>query len=358
MGIKGLTAFLRKQCKDVFHQENISLFRHKMITVDASLYIYKYKSIYQDKWLQSVLNLVLILRKADVHCMFIFDGNCPEEKLNERKIRSERKNDTTARADLLELDLATYIETGIISDNMQAVYEKELKNVEVKPLLSQRNQACIASVIEQKINKLRGSVVKMTSNDTQALKELCDAMKIPYMTANGEAEKLCAILTQKKVADAVLTDDSDVIAYGASLVITQLNVQTGECTVIVPSEVTDHLQVTYEQFVDFCIMCGTDFNSNIAKIGPVKAFKLIQTFGSIEQIEKNEQVDVSCLNYVRVRELISDGTDNGKIVTGIKTIWCGRPDVNKVKLFAVTNNIRVSESQIEESCCVTKITIK
>lgn len=358
MGIKGLTAFLRKQCLDVFHQENISIFRHKMVTVDASLYIYKYKSIYQDKWLQSLLNLVLILRKADVHCMFIFDGICPNEKLHERKIRSERKNDTATRADLLELDLATYIETGIISDNMQAIYDKELNNVEVRPLLSQKNQASIASVIEQKINRLRGSVIKMTTADIDSLKELCDAMKIPYMTAHGEAEKLCAILTQKQIADAVLTDDSDVIAYGASLVITQLNVQSGQCTVIVPSEVIDHLQLSYEQFVDFCIMCGTDFNSNITKIGPVKAFKLIQTFGSIEQIEKNEHIDVSCLNHKRVRELISDGTDNGKIVSDIKTIWCGRPDVNKVKLFAVRNNIRVSESQIEDSCCVTKISFK
>jgi len=49
-----------------------------------------------------------------------------------------------------------------------------------------------------------------------------------------------------------------------------------ESTIVELHEVLNALSLTYEQFIDFCILCGCDYTSKIAGIGPVKALKLIQ----------------------------------------------------------------------------------
>ena len=44
-------------------------------------------------------------------------------------------------------------------------------------------------------------------------------------------------------------------------------------------------EMTMEQFVDLCILCGCDYTCNIGGVGPVKAFNYIKsTDGTIEQV--------------------------------------------------------------------------
>ena len=44
------------------------------------------------------------------------------------------------------------------------------------------------------------------------------------------------------------------------------------------------LDLTEEQFIDMCILCGCDYALKIEGIGPVKAYKLIKQFKCIEKI--------------------------------------------------------------------------
>jgi len=46
--------------------------------------------------------------------------------------------------------------------------------------------------------------------------------------------------------------------------------------------------MTSAQFLDFCVLLGTDASPRIPKVGPVTAAKLIQQYGSIEGILENE----------------------------------------------------------------------
>ena len=43
------------------------------------------------------------------------------------------------------------------------------------------------------------------------------------------------------------------------------------------------LNLTWDQFIDVCIMCGCDYCDSIKGIGPVKALSLIKQHGSIEE---------------------------------------------------------------------------
>lgn len=46
------------------------------------------------------------------------------------------------------------------------------------------------------------------------------------------------------------------------------------------------LELTMDQFIDLCIMCGCDYANNIRGIGAVRALSLMKQHGSIEAVVK------------------------------------------------------------------------
>ena len=91
-------------------------------------------------------------------------------------------------------------------------------------------------------------------------------------------------------------------------------------------------------------MCGCDYNKNIFRVGPEKAYKYIQKYSSIEGIAANTKLDVSILNHVRGRELFRDYE---KVAYKIK--YCGTPDFQKLEEFIFKNNIRCSVEGLKKS---------
>jgi len=54
------------------------------------------------------------------------------------------------------------------------------------------------------------------------------------------------------------------------------------------------MELTNEEFIDMCILCGCDYSPKIEGIGPVKAYKFIKDFHTIENViayckEENER---------------------------------------------------------------------
>ncbi len=80
-------------------------------------------------------------------------------------------------------------------------------------------------------------------------------------------------------------------------------------------------------------MCGTDYNKNIFKVGPIKAYSLIKEHKNIDNIP----VDVSVLNHERVRHLFK----NYEKLDIDSIEYCGIPDHKEVELFMVENNVRI-----------------
>jgi 5'-3' exonuclease len=112
--------------------------------------------------------------------------------------------------------------------------------------------------------------------------------------------------------DAVYSSDSDNLAYGCPRVIVgppmmmfdQVSKEyQHQVTSIEIADVLQAMQISYPMFLDFCIMCGCDYNTNIPNVGPVKALKLITTHESIDAIP--EEYDRSTLCYERCREMFT-----------------------------------------------------
>jgi 5'-3' exonuclease len=179
----------------------------------------------------------------------------------------------------------------------------------------------------------------LNNQDFEILKELLTVFGIQYFTAQGEGELLCSKLVKNGLADAVLTEDTDVLASGSHVMLCDANLKLKEFTLIKLEKILEKLDLNQESFLDFCIMLGTDFNENIPRVGPVKSLKYIKEYSSLENVEK--QIDVSCLSYQRTRKIFTDEEEfELKLVS--KNV-----DYEKLEKRVLENRLRTSLDNIK-----------
>ena len=336
MGINGLNKFLRQKCPSVFVETHLSEFRYKKCAVDISLFIFKYKTIFGDDWLASIINLVCCLKRNQIHACFIYDTSAPVEKQAERQERKDKRVKLEARILALEEALEKAKTTNCVD---QILYD--LIKEEVKPRLLLVNKPRInLAQVEEEIQRIKKQVVCITKKDIDDTKNILDLLGVPHFQANMEAETTCADLCIRGDVDMVISEDTDVLAYECPVFCTKINTGTDTCVIINYNKVLEELDFTKEQFLDFCIMCGTDYNENIFKIGPVKSYNLIKTHKTIDSLKLP---DISCLNHVRCRELFREYQKfDGKIP------YCKPFDYNGICEFLFVNNIKFNSSKIKK----------
>jgi len=93
-------------------------------------------------------------------------------------------------------------------------------------------------------------------------------------------------------------------------------------------------------------MCGTDYNKNIPKVGPKKAYFFITTHGSLEKVEQGTELDLSILNYPKTRELFQEYKQ-----TEQKVPYCGQPDFEKLRKFGSRNSISIPPDDLVKAFC-------
>jgi len=125
---------------------------------------------------------------------------------------------------------------------------------------------------------------------------LLDAMGIPYVQAPSEGEAQAAFMAIRGDVDYVASQDYDSLLFGAPRVVRNLAI-TGRRKiprknvyidvppeVIILEEELTRLGISREQLVDIGIMCGTDYNAGLQKVGPKRALKLIREHGCLEAV--------------------------------------------------------------------------
>lgn len=343
MGIKNLNKFLRATCPEVFEEIHLSEFAFKRIAIDTSLYMCSYKAIYgEDGWLRAFVNLVACLRKNEVHCIFIYDGIATADKDVEKKRRSEQRDKLSQRIYDLEEAVRLYHSTGEVSP-LLIEFQKKRKIAQPR-LLSKTPQITIdIQSIEYHLGKMQKQSFSVTKEDFIKTRELFKILDVPFFQAELEAETVCADLCKRELVDAVLSEDTDVMAYACPIFLTKINTNTSTCFRIDYNNVLSKLGLSSESFLDFCIMCGTDYNDNIFRVGPTKAYAYISRYENIEGVSSVINVDI--LKYERVRELFRsyEGAKIGKIP------YCGFPDFPKLALFATEHNIKTDISSLKKS---------
>lgn len=328
MGIRNLHTFLRKTVPMIYQEVSLTKFAYKRIAIDLSIYLCKYKALYKEKWIDAFLNLVTCLRSNEIHFIFILDSKSPPEKDEEKRFRQLQREKLRARITEMESAFRLLLEKNEISTCLQKyVNPKNRTVVDIQQISSD-------------IDRLKSNLLEIRVEDFVVVKQLFDILNVPYYYGVSEAEATCAHLCLNGQVDAVLTEDTDILAYGCPFSLHKLNIHSNTVMMIEMKNLLTMLEISYPQFRDFCIMCGTDYNTNVPKIGPERAYRLIKEHKSIENI--SNLVDTSVLKYQDVRRLFTND-----IVFDIpEDDYCGKPNRDDLSLFMFRNNSYVDIAQV------------
>lgn len=235
MGVKGLFKVIKDNAPDAISAETTAQFANKRVAIDASIAVFQWCSIGRARnivngrgafinHIQGAFFRTVAILSAGITPIYVFDGKAPVAKQRTLDIRRELR--------------------------------------------------------------AKNETTRLTINVFDEVRKLLTLMGVPVIIAKGEAEATAAALVKADIADAIATEDLDALAFGAATMIRKLDT-TNKITVIDLEKVLAGLDLTYYQFVDFCILLGTDYSPTIRGIGQKRALSLIREHKSIENILKH-----------------------------------------------------------------------
>jgi flap endonuclease-1 len=192
----------------------------------------------------------------------------------------------------------------------------EMKRGELAKRASKRDEAeqalqtAIEAGNEEDIARFSRRTVRLEQYQIDECKKLLDLMGVPYVQAPCEAEAECAALCRAGKAYATATEDMDALAHATPILLRHLSYSAGGGHDVISIDyptILEDAELTREQFVDFCILCGCDYCDSIHGIGPKKAYEMIRQYGSIEKIidvlDKTKYQIPEDFDFVSAREL-------------------------------------------------------
>jgi len=135
------------------------------------------------------------------------------------------------------------------------------------------------------IEKFGKRTMKVTREHSEECKRMLRLMGVPVVDAPCEAEATCAELCKRGLVYAAATEDMDTLTFASPKLARHLMKPASADSPIMEfdyAKILEELQLTREQFVDVCILCGCDYIESVKGCGPVSALKLIKEHGSID----------------------------------------------------------------------------
>ncbi|XP_016394861.1 flap endonuclease GEN homolog 1 [Sinocyclocheilus rhinocerous] len=119
--------------------------------------------------------------------------------------------------------------------------------------------------------------------------EMLDCLGVPWVSAAGEAEAMCAYLDSRGAVDGCITNDGDVFLYGAQTVYRNFNMTTKDPQVdcYQTSRVRAELGLSRDTLVGLAVLLGCDYiPKGVAGVGKEQTLKLIQNLKGKSLLQK------------------------------------------------------------------------
>ncbi|ETN82431.1 XPG I-region [Necator americanus] len=131
------------------------------------------------------------------------------------------------------------------------------------------------------------------------LQEFLSACGFPWIEAPGEAEAQCVELERLGLVQGVVSDDSDVWAFGVRNVYRHLfsknkNVQHYQSRIIQQS-----LGLSRSDFVGIALLSGGDYSSGLAGVGVVNAIELLSEFAVTRSTGEDKSQELETLSTLK-----------------------------------------------------------
>lgn len=303
MGIHDLLRILKPGMRPA----NISEFKGKCVAVDMMTWIYRgayscNEDINKDKqtdlYLNYPLKMIALLAEHSIKCIAVFDGKDLKAKEKEDKTRSENK--------AKNLELAAIIEATGETETARKVGKRALM------------------VTPKMINSLIAVLIQL---------------KVKVIVAPYEADAQIAYLCKSKLCDFAISEDSDLIPFGCKKVLFKLqpngegmyfdfdrfrNLKTNQNGNVIDTNFNNSVfrdnkekkedegvlfskelmyikRMKFINFLEFCVMLGSDYLSSLKGFGVKGGVKLFLTYSNLEivfhQIKTDKKFIKSILKF-------------------------------------------------------------
>lgn len=220
------------------------------VAIDSSIFLYRFihNSRSDADYILNIIKFVIKLKELVLEPIFVIDGKSGKEKSNtQNKRRQQRQN---------------------IKDKIVLLQNKMHKT----------------ETDEQEIQKLEKKASTITRHHIELFKKTLTMLGITYFHCKGEADPMCAALVKQGIAKFCLTNDNDMLAHGCNVTCQNFRFANNQVSVYDLDSILNKLDITYDQFVDMCIMLGTDYNRPIFGITAGIAYDCVKQYENIENI--------------------------------------------------------------------------
>lgn len=142
-----------------------------------------------------------------------------------------------------------------------------------------------------KISQSQNEFLKAVDVTPEMARQLIEELKkhgVQYVVAPYEADAQLAYLERKGIITGILSEDSDLLVFGAKCLLTKLD-QYGDCVEINRDNFTACREISLVGWSDsefrlMAILSGCDYLTNIDKMGLKTAYRHVRKYNNIEKI--------------------------------------------------------------------------
>lgn len=271
MGIRGLAGFLKWKVPHAKKSLKLTNRQGDKWGIDCSCLLYRARGAGLSP-LTVIASLIVRMRSAGIQPIVVFDGRPPAAKMD---ILDQRRV------------------VRVAAHKEMAEIEAELSS----PELSDSDK--IAK--EQRHAILQKRAPTVSSSDKDGIKQFLYAAGVMFVTATGEADDLLAYLARSDKIQAVVSTDTDMLPRGVSVLI---NPETPDCTVLTELRLPDVLYglgLTYPQFVDACMLMGSDYSA--------KGWRSVEPSHAVHLARRGFDWSMMDISGSRVSEAMERGVD-------------------------------------------------
>ncbi|RCN38837.1 XPG I-region [Ancylostoma caninum] len=132
--------------------------------------------------------------------------------------------------------------------------------------------------------------------------EFLSACGFPWIEAPGEAEAQCVELERLGLVQGVVSDDSDVWAFGVKNVYRHLFSKTKNVQHYGSRIIQQSLGLSQSEFVGIAILSGGDYSSGLAGVGVVNAIELLSEFSVARSSDEDRSQEAETISTLRKME--------------------------------------------------------
>lgn len=263
MGIPKLSKYIDEKCNS--KPESLSQVSSSPceIAIDSSIFLYRFihNSDEISEYIYNIIKFIIKLKLLALEPIFVIDGKSGKEKsITQNKRRQQRLN---IKEKIVKLQSKLDDKSDSDSDS-----ESDL-------------------AIMQTIQKLTKKSSAITKRHVDLFKETLTMLGVTYFHCKGEADPMCAALVKKGIAKFCLTNDNDILVHGCNMTCQNFRFTNNQVSVYNLNQILKDFGITYDQFVDMCIILGNDYNQPIFGMTPAIALDCVKKYNNIETILNN-----------------------------------------------------------------------